>query len=106
MPDDELKILAEIYERRGLKKETAWQVAKELTEADALGAHVRDELGINELSQAKPTQAVFTIPGEDISPKWDLMYYFEVLNDQKTGWFQPDPAVATPYYLIKVEVEE
>ena len=59
MPDDELKILAEIYERRGLKKETAWQVAKELTEADALGAHVRDELGINELSQAKPTQAAF-----------------------------------------------
>jgi VIT1/CCC1 family predicted Fe2+/Mn2+ transporter len=59
MPDDELKILAEIYERRGLKKETAWQVAKELTEADGLGAHVRDELGINELSQAKPTQAAF-----------------------------------------------
>lgn len=57
MPDVELKILAEIYERRGLKKETAWQVARELTEADALGAHIRDELGINEVSQAKPTQA-------------------------------------------------
>lgn len=57
MPDEELKILAEIYERRGLKKETALQVAKELTAADALGAHVRDELGINELSQAKPAQA-------------------------------------------------
>jgi len=59
MPDEELKILAEIYERRGLKKETALQVAKELTEADALAAHVRDELGINELSQANPTQAAF-----------------------------------------------
>jgi vacuolar iron transporter family protein len=59
MPEDELKILAQIYERRGLKKETALQVAKELTEADALGSHVRDELGINELSQAKPTQAAF-----------------------------------------------
>ncbi|MFZ5970583.1 MAG: VIT1/CCC1 transporter family protein [Bacteroidota bacterium] len=57
MPDVEMKILAEIYERRGLKKETAWQVARELTEADALGAHIRDELGINEVSQAKPTQA-------------------------------------------------
>ncbi len=57
MPDEELKILAEIYERRGLKKETALLVAKELTEADALAAHVRDELGINELSQANPTQA-------------------------------------------------
>ncbi|MEY3367536.1 MAG: hypothetical protein RI973_691 [Bacteroidota bacterium] len=59
MPDNELKILAEIYERRGLKKETALQVAKELTEADALGAHIRDELGINEVSQAKPIQAAF-----------------------------------------------
>jgi vacuolar iron transporter family protein len=59
MPEEELKILAEIYERRGLKKETALQVAMELTEADALGAHVRDELGINEMSQAKPTQAAF-----------------------------------------------
>lgn len=57
MPDAELQILAEIYERRGLKKETAIQVAKELTEADALGTQIRDELGINEISQAKPIQA-------------------------------------------------
>ena len=58
-PDDELRILAEIYEKRGLKKDTALQVARELTESDALGAHIRDELGINELSQAKPIQAAF-----------------------------------------------
>lgn len=57
MPETELMILAEIYERRGLKKETALQVAKEFTEVDALAAHVRDELGINEVSQAKPIQA-------------------------------------------------
>jgi VIT1/CCC1 family predicted Fe2+/Mn2+ transporter len=57
MPEQELKILAEIYERRGLKKETAMMVAKELTEADALGTHIRDELGINEVSQARPIQA-------------------------------------------------
>ena len=57
MPEQELQILAEIYERRGLKKETALQVAKELTESDALGAHVRDELGITEMSQANPIQA-------------------------------------------------
>ena len=59
MPESELKILAEIYEKRGLKKETALQVAKELTEADALGTHIRDELGINEISQANPIQAAF-----------------------------------------------
>lgn len=57
MPEEELKILAQIYERRGLKKETAMQVAIELTEKDALAAHVRDELGLNEISQANPIQA-------------------------------------------------
>jgi VIT1/CCC1 family predicted Fe2+/Mn2+ transporter len=57
MPEEELSILAQIYERRGLKKETAALVAKELTKADALGAHVRDELGITELTQANPIQA-------------------------------------------------
>jgi VIT1/CCC1 family predicted Fe2+/Mn2+ transporter len=57
MPEEELHILAQIYEKRGLKKETAIQVAKELTAADALGTHMRDELGINEISQANPIQA-------------------------------------------------
>lgn len=57
MPEVELQILAQIYENRGLRKETALQVAMELTEKDALGAHVRDELGINEISQANPIQA-------------------------------------------------
>jgi len=59
MPELELQRLATIYEQRGLKKETAIQVAKELTAHDALGAHVRDELGINEISQANPLQAAF-----------------------------------------------
>lgn len=59
-PEAEMNILAEIYEKRGLKKETALRVAKELTEADALGTHIRDELGINEISQANPIQAAFT----------------------------------------------
>src|SRR5690606_23979710 len=56
MPDIELVRLAEIYEKRGLKKETALTVAKELTAHDALGSHIRDELGINDVSQAKPIQ--------------------------------------------------
>lgn len=69
MPDIELERLAEIYEKRGLKKETALTVAKELTEYDALGAHMKDELGLNEINQAKPIQAAlvsgasFTIGG-------------------------------------------
>jgi VIT1/CCC1 family predicted Fe2+/Mn2+ transporter len=69
MPEEELNILAQIYEKRGLKKETAMQVAIELTKKDALAAHIRDELGINEISQANPIQAAlasgasFTIGG-------------------------------------------
>lgn len=69
MPEQELSILAQIYEKRGLKSATAMQVAKELTEADALGTHVRDELGINEITQANPIQAAlasgaaFTVGG-------------------------------------------
>ncbi|MDA7804088.1 VIT family protein [Crocinitomix sp.] len=59
MPEMELQRLTEIYEERGLAAETAAQVAKELTAHDALGAHVRDELGINEISEAKPLQAAF-----------------------------------------------
>ena len=59
MPELELQRLAEIYEQRGLKKETALLVAKELTKKDALAAHIRDELGINNVSQAKPLQAAW-----------------------------------------------
>ena len=57
MPALELQRLAEIYEQRGLKKETALLVAQELTAHNALEAHMRDELGLNEISQAKPWQA-------------------------------------------------
>lgn len=57
MPEIELQRLTEIYEKRGLKKETASLVAKELHQHNALEAHLRDELGINEITQAKPIQA-------------------------------------------------
>ncbi|PQA94004.1 hypothetical protein B0A69_10460 [Chryseobacterium shigense] len=57
MPEIELKELAKIYERRGVSKATALQVATELTDHDALAAHAHDELGINEMTQAKPLQA-------------------------------------------------
>jgi len=59
VPELELQRLTEIYEQRGLSKKTASLVAKELTEHDALGAHIRDELGINDVSQAKPLQAAW-----------------------------------------------
>lgn len=56
-PDLELKELANIYQHRGLDENLAMQVAIQLTAHDPLGAHARDELGINEITQAKPMQA-------------------------------------------------
>jgi VIT1/CCC1 family predicted Fe2+/Mn2+ transporter len=58
-PEVELLELAEIYENRGLTRELSIQVAQQLTAHNALEAHARDELGINEITQAKPLQAAF-----------------------------------------------
>lgn len=57
MPELEERELAKIYERRGLKPETAAEVARQLHEHDALEAHARDELGINEMTSANPLEA-------------------------------------------------
>ena len=88
MPELEMQILAQIYE-----KDTAAQVAKELTETDALGTHIRDELGINEISQANPIQAAlasgasFTVGGilpllvalfSPVQPMEFLLYGFTI----------------------------
>lgn len=56
-PEMELQELAGIYLRRGLGKELAQKVAEELMRTDPLGAHLRDELGISELTRARPMQA-------------------------------------------------
>ncbi|WP_159476687.1 VIT family protein [Dyadobacter sp. 3J3] len=57
MPDVELKELAKLYQQRGLAPDLSMQVAIQLSEYDALGTHARDELGINEITQANPLQA-------------------------------------------------
>jgi VIT1/CCC1 family predicted Fe2+/Mn2+ transporter len=59
-PQQELEELAAIYRERGLNEDTALVVAKELTAHDALGAHVRDELGISNALSANPMQAALT----------------------------------------------
>ena len=58
-PEGELEELTEIYIKRGLSPDLARQVAKELHEHDALGAHLRDELGQFEHTKARPVQAAF-----------------------------------------------
>ena len=59
MPREEEAELASIWEGRGLSPETAALVARELSELDALAAHVRDELGLSEVHSANPLQAAF-----------------------------------------------
>lgn len=57
IPEAELDELTRIYVERGLGKSLAREVALQLTEKDALGAHSRDELGISETVTAHPIQA-------------------------------------------------
>lgn len=56
-PELELAELVRIYERRGLDHPTAVEVATQLTAHDPLGAHLRDELGLNDGARARPMQA-------------------------------------------------
>ncbi len=58
--DHEHEELAAIYVKRGLDQNLAKQVAEQLMKKDALGAHVRDELGISETMTARPIQAALT----------------------------------------------
>ena len=62
-PEQEQAELAEIYVRRGLDPELASTVAIQLMKHDALGAHARDELGISDVSTARPIQAAFASAG-------------------------------------------
>ena len=59
-PDGELTELQGIYERRGVSSDLAREVAVQLMAKDALGAHMRDELGQTEVSRARPIQAALS----------------------------------------------
>ena len=58
-PQAELEELAMIYVKRGLEKDLAMKVAEQLSAHDRLGAHMRDELGIDQASLARPMQAAW-----------------------------------------------
>lgn len=58
-PDGELRELATIYTKRGLDENLALQVARQLSNKDRLGAHLRDELGIDAKSLARPLEAAW-----------------------------------------------
>ena len=56
-PESEKTELAKIYVSRGVEPGLASQIAEQLMAKDALGAHARDELGISEITTARPVQA-------------------------------------------------
>jgi VIT1/CCC1 family predicted Fe2+/Mn2+ transporter len=62
-PEHEHAELAAIYVKRGLDVELASNVATQLMQHDALGAHARDELGISDILVARPVQAAFASAG-------------------------------------------
>ena len=59
-PGAELAELAMIYVKRGLEKDLAMKVAQQLSARDRLGAHLRDELGLQSSTLARPVQAALT----------------------------------------------
>jgi len=62
-PEHEHAEMAAIYVARGLDAQLASEVATQLMAHDALGAHARDELGMSEMSAARPMQAAFASAG-------------------------------------------
>ncbi|HEU4839685.1 MAG TPA: VIT family protein [Micavibrio sp.] len=63
MPAVELNELTQIYVERGVKTELARQVAAQMMKKDALGVHAREELGISEITAARPLQAALASAG-------------------------------------------
>ena len=59
-PEFERAELAQIYVKRGVEPDLAFKVADQLMAKDALGAHAHDELGISEMTTARPIQAALT----------------------------------------------
>ena len=55
------------------------------------------------LDQQPSPEIHFTIPGSDLTGTWDLFYYFEVLNREGSGWFEPDPLAAAPYFVVHIQ---
>jgi len=87
-PELELKELAAIYEERGLKPDLALEVARALMDHNALEAHAKDELGINEITQAKPLQAALASAGSFISGGLLPLFVAFFVPLASMGWYE------------------
>jgi VIT1/CCC1 family predicted Fe2+/Mn2+ transporter len=95
-PEQELAELAKIYEQRGVSPELALQVAKQLMNHDALGAHARDELGISAELSARPIQAAFASAATFAVGA--VMPLIAVLVTPK-GWLIPSVVAISLFFL-------
>lgn len=91
-PRQEHRELAAIYVKRGLSRQLANEVATQLMAHDALGAHVRDEIGISKASVAKPLQAALTSA---------LTFTLGVIPPLLVIWLAPQ-AVLLPAVIVTV----
>jgi len=91
MPDEEFAELVGIYEGKGLSRETATQVAKELTEHDALAAHLEAELNIDPEDLVNPVHAAVA---SAISFVVGALLPFAAILIPPRGWRVPVTVVA------------
>ena len=95
-PEFEREELAQIYVNRGLDHELAVEVADQLMAKDALGAHAHDELGISEITTARPVQAALTSAATfSIGAAMPLA----MILVSPTEWFIPIVSVASLGFL-------
>jgi VIT1/CCC1 family predicted Fe2+/Mn2+ transporter len=85
-PDFEHTELARIYESRGVSPDVAREVARQLMARDALGVHAREELGLSEITKARPLQAALTSAAA---------FAAGAVPPLAIAWLVPLPAVAS-----------
>lgn len=95
-PDMELEELARVYVERGVEADLARQVAGQLMARDALAAHARDELGISEITSARPIQAALTSAGTfSVGAAMPLAMVILIPRE----WLVPGVAIASLSFL-------
>ena len=94
-PVAELRELAEIWEARGVEPELAMEVARQLTERDALAAHARDELGLTADTAARPVQAsLASMVAFTLGALVPLVGFLVAPDDGRSGFVLTAAAVA------------
>ncbi len=94
-PEFELEELTQIYVGRGLDEALAREVARQMTAKDALAAHARDELGIFDLTRARPVQAAIASAASFAAGAALPLLVALVTPMQALAWTMPLAALAS-----------